>query len=325
MRDTKGAAETVYIGLSEIIKNYSYAKKTLLIDGDTFYTSNIVDKFRVIDNNAVFYTINTNPNPIFSYIVMNEFDIINDIKEKKKISDNANTGAYAFCDIMQLYNYSKYVVDNDIRFNNECYTSCIIDEMIKQRELFNGIKVQLPEQSHSNIVVHVRDTDCNSQCSGDALFVSHNLTTSVILGIRTADCVPLLVASQDSVALVHAGWRGLANGIISKTLSLFKPHQALSVLIGPCGGKETYQVEHEVLDAIGSTVVATSQSAGKYLLNMPATAQNQILACHPQAQVFNSSICTITDQRFNSYRRDHENSGRNLSFIELNRKGVDHE
>jgi dTDP-glucose pyrophosphorylase len=142
MNDTKGAAETVYIGLSEIIKNYSYAKKTLLIDGDTFYTSNIVDKFRVIDNNAVFYTINTNPNPIFSYIVMNEFDIINDIKEKKKISDNANTGAYAFCDIMQLYNYSKYVVDNDIRFNNECYTSCIIDEMINQKELFTGIKLE---------------------------------------------------------------------------------------------------------------------------------------------------------------------------------------
>ena len=142
MRDTKGAAETVYIGLSEIIKNYSYAKKTLLIDGDTFYTSNIIDKFRIIDNNVVFYTINTNINPIFSYIVMNEFDIITEIKEKKKISDNANTGAYAFCDIIQLYNYSKYVVDNDIRFNNECYTSCIIDEMIKQKELFNGIKLE---------------------------------------------------------------------------------------------------------------------------------------------------------------------------------------
>lgn len=142
MHDTKGAAETVYIGLSEIIKNYSHTKKTLLIDGDTFYTSNIVDKFRIIDNNAVFYTINTNPNPIFSYIVMNQFDIITDIKEKKKISDNANTGAYAFSNIIQLYNYSKYVVDNDIRFNNECYTSCIIDEMINQKELFTGIKLE---------------------------------------------------------------------------------------------------------------------------------------------------------------------------------------
>jgi len=142
MNDTKGAAETVYIGLSEIIKNYSYDKKTLLIDGDTFYTSNIVDKFRAINNNAVFYTINTSSNPIFSYIVMNEFDIITEIKEKKKISENANTGAYAFSNIMQLYNYSKYVVDNDIRFNNECYTSCIIDEMINQKELFTGIKLE---------------------------------------------------------------------------------------------------------------------------------------------------------------------------------------
>ena len=193
------------------------------------------------------------------------------------------------------------------------------------QQLFSEVPIILPEQSHSAIVIQVNNSEDDFECAGDALFISRALKTPLVLGICTADCVPLLIASQSAVALVHAGWRGLANCIISKTLTLFKPHEPLSVLIGPCGGKEVYQVEQEVLLAIGSSAVSTVQSTAKYLLDLPATAQNQILACHPQAQIFNSAVCTITDRRFNSYRRDHENSGRNLSFIELNRKGVSDE
>ena len=141
-RDTKGASETVFIGLSEIIKNYTYNKKSILIDGDTFYTADIINKFRVINKNAVFFTKNYDVNPVFSYIKMDDENNIIDIREKNKISDNANTGAYAFDDINILYNYSKYVVENDIRFNNECYTSCIISEMIHNNEPFLGIELQ---------------------------------------------------------------------------------------------------------------------------------------------------------------------------------------
>ena len=139
--DTKGASETVFIGLNEIIKNYTYNKKSILIDGDTFYTSDIINKFRIIDKNAVFFTKNYDTNPVFSYIKMDIENNIIDIKEKNKISDNANTGAYAFDDINILYNYAKYVVENDIRFNNECYTSCIISEMIHKNEPFLGIEL----------------------------------------------------------------------------------------------------------------------------------------------------------------------------------------
>ena len=140
---TKGASETVYIGLKEIISNYDYHKKSILLDGDTFYTQNILEKFRnVIDKNAVFYTKNYEENPIFSYIKMDDENNIITIKEKEKISVNANTGAYAFDDINILYKYSKYVVENNITFQNECYTSCIIDNMIKENEPFIGIELK---------------------------------------------------------------------------------------------------------------------------------------------------------------------------------------
>jgi dTDP-glucose pyrophosphorylase len=161
--DTKGASETIYIGLNEIINNYLYNTKTILIDGDTFYTENIINKFRNIDNNAVFFIKNYDVNPIFSYIKLDNENNIIEIKEKNKISDNANTGAYAFNDINTLYNYAKYVVNNDIRFNNECYTSCIIHNMIENNESFIGIELNentvnvlgTPEQVNDYIINNI--------------------------------------------------------------------------------------------------------------------------------------------------------------------------
>jgi dTDP-glucose pyrophosphorylase len=141
--DTKGASETIYIGLSEIIKNYKFYNKTLLIDGDTFYTDDIITKFKNCNNNCVFYIKNSDPLPVFSYLELDKNNIITDIKEKIKISDNANTGAYAFNNIKELYNYSKLIVDDDIRFNGECYTSCIIHLMIKNNIKFEGIEVNV--------------------------------------------------------------------------------------------------------------------------------------------------------------------------------------
>ena len=146
--NTKGAAETVFIGTQNIIQNHIHNEKTILIDGDTFYLDNILKKYRDTEENAVFYTKNYDTNPVFSYITLDNNSNIIEIKEKNKISDNANTGAYAFNNINTLLNYSKYVTENDIRFNNECYTSCIIDEMIKKNELFKGI-----ELSEENVIV----------------------------------------------------------------------------------------------------------------------------------------------------------------------------
>jgi HAD superfamily hydrolase (TIGR01509 family) len=141
VNDTKGAAETLYIGIDYILKNYKYNKKSLLIDCDTFYTEDIVSLFRNSDTNAVFYTKNYNPNPLYSYIELDTDSRIIHIAEKKKISDNANTGAYAFSDIHELHSYCKHVLDNNITFNNEPYTSCVISEMIKASIHFKGIQL----------------------------------------------------------------------------------------------------------------------------------------------------------------------------------------
>lgn len=135
---TKGAVETLAIGIKKIIDLFDHDKKTLLLDCDTFYTEDVCSIFRVAQDNIVFYTKNTNPNPIYSYIELDQDQTILNIAEKRKISDNANTGAYAFNDIKQLYELCNYVLDNNITFNNEPYTSCVIGVFLDQGFRFKG-------------------------------------------------------------------------------------------------------------------------------------------------------------------------------------------
>lgn len=138
---TRGAAETIMIGVQEIVKA-SNNEKCILLDCDTFYTYDVLSAYRNLDTNAVFYVKNYEQNPIYSYIDMDNNSNILNIREKEKISDNANTGIYCFKNIQELIKYSKYVVENDIRFNNEYYTSCIIDTMIKDEHNFVGIELE---------------------------------------------------------------------------------------------------------------------------------------------------------------------------------------
>lgn len=140
IKDTKGAAETLYIGLSTIIQSHVH-KKTLVLDCDTFYTEDIVNIFKGLHTNVVFYTKNYNLSPIYSYIELNQENDIVDIQEKNKISDNANTGAYGFIDILTLYEYCKRVIDLKICFKNEPYTSCVISEMLKNKHWVKGYEL----------------------------------------------------------------------------------------------------------------------------------------------------------------------------------------
>ena len=139
--DTKGAAETLSIGLRHVMKQKDHHKKCLVVDCDTFYTEDIVSMFREKTDNTTFYTLNYETKPIYSYIETDKDESVVDIKEKVKISDKANAGAYAFTDIQELCDFCDHVVNNNITFNNEPYTSCVISEMVKKGIVFKGCKI----------------------------------------------------------------------------------------------------------------------------------------------------------------------------------------
>ena len=135
--------------------------------------------------------------------------------------------------------------------------------------------------------------------------------------VLTADCLPVLFCSMkgDEVACAHAGWRGLASGILENTVGRFNagPDQLLAYL-GPAIGQQAFEVGEEVRDAFlqwensASDQIAdcfvSCDVPGKYLADLYGLARWQLngLGVHV---VFGGDYCTYSEQqRFYSYRRD---------------------
>ena len=139
---TSGAVETLQYGLNKII-TLSRHKKCVLLDCDTFYTQDILEIVRnTTYSNLVFFTKKHNEPPVYSYISMDNSNKILEIKEKVKISSNANTGCYVFGNIETLIRQCTFVLENKITFNGEPYTSCVIDQIIKTDNNFFGYELQ---------------------------------------------------------------------------------------------------------------------------------------------------------------------------------------
>jgi len=140
-KQTKGAAETILMGVRDIITMTNH-KKTMLFDCDAFYTEDVVSLYRNESTNAVFFIKNDEKNPIYSYVTLEQSsNRVIKIAEKTKISDNANTGIYCFQDIQELYYFAEKVVYENIMFRDEYYTSCIIDQMLMKEHIFKGIEL----------------------------------------------------------------------------------------------------------------------------------------------------------------------------------------
>ncbi len=136
-KQTDGAAETLLYGLDSICNN----NPCLVLDGDMYYTIDIVDIIRNnINNNQVVYFKTTSTTPEYSYILLDDNKII-DIKEKELISQNANTGAYYFSDIHILKEKTKYIINNNIKSQNEYYISCIVKEYLNNSIDFYGTEI----------------------------------------------------------------------------------------------------------------------------------------------------------------------------------------
>ena len=129
---TNGPSETIKL----CINHFDIKGKIVLLDGDTWYEEDIISKVRESKNNLSAYFDSTRPEPLFSYLKL-EGDKIVDIKEKKKISDNANSGCYVFNDTKQVLNY----IDR-IEKNSENFTSDIIKEMLKDDIEFSSVEVK---------------------------------------------------------------------------------------------------------------------------------------------------------------------------------------
>ena len=135
-------------------------------------------------------------------------------------------------------------------------------------------------------------------------------TPGSVLAILTADCLPLAFAARDGseVAVAHAGWRGLAAGVLEATVAAMRtPAHGVVAWMGPAAGPEAYEIGEEVRDAFVSrdaraAAAFAATRRGHWNVDLYALAQ-QRLADAGVAEVHGGGRCTISDPRFFSHRR----------------------
>lgn len=170
------------------------------------------------------------------------------------------------------------------------------------------------QQVHSNIAVDSAKVE--SVQHADA---SYSHAANVVCTVMTADCLPLLVCSTDGacVAAIHAGWRGLLDGIITNTITAMSTNNLL-VWLGPAIGPDCFEVGGEVREAFieksAAFARAFKQHGDRWLADIYQLARIELRTLGID-KVYGGDFCTVTEhERFYSYRRDKE-TGRMASLI----------
>ncbi len=178
-------------------------------------------------------------------------------------------------------------------------------------------------QVHGAVVVDA--AAIGQPIEADASFTSE---PNVVCVVSIADCMPVFLADElgRAVAVAHAGWRGLAAGVIQKSVAALRarigtPAARLHAWLGPAIGPRRFEVGGEVLEAMERGLprardAFAPKEGGKYLADLPALAR-QALALVDVDRVSGGELCTYSDPaRFYSFRRDRV-TGRHAAVIWL--------
>lgn len=181
------------------------------------------------------------------------------------------------------------------------------------------------DQVHSNKVISADElavADPAAEITSVRADASISRTKGVVCVVLTADCLPVFFCNRDGteVAVAHAGWRGLHDGILSNTLAAMKSAaEDVLVSLGPAIGPQSFEVGTEVYDAFVSNnhnnstaFVATDKE--HYLCDIYQLARIELSAAGV-AGISGGGYCTYSEpSRFYSYRRQ-KNTGRMASLI----------
>lgn len=192
----------------------------------------------------------------------------------------------------------------------------------RNRMLLNTLLPSEPvwlEQTHGTRVINADHAGCQPQA--DACIARHRAAVCVVM---SADCLPVLLCDQQGtvVGAVHAGWRGLCNGVIeAAVLAMAVPPQRLMAWLGPAISQDAFEVGEDVRTAF---IAAQSQAEaafisgqrGKCFADIYALARLRLNALGI-TDIYGGDYCIYRErERFFSYRRDGV-TGRMGTFIWL--------
>lgn len=185
------------------------------------------------------------------------------------------------------------------------------------------------EQFHSDVVVSAR---ADYAAKADAHFTDQQ---GLGLVIKTADCLPIMIATPHAIAAIHAGWRGIASDIIGNTLARLRSEypkiqmRDIRAWVGPHIRQEHFEVGADV----GGTLLSAAAKAGAKLADLQKVSVGRAgtdkkwidLETIARLQLIKGGVPTLrlnfvggdtySDSSYASFRRDGANAGRNLSFI----------
>lgn len=209
-------------------------------------------------------------------------------------------------------------------FNLGDHVGDVVDDVTANRAQLKR-RLNLPaapvwlNQVHDTQIVNAAEVT-----AGDTADGSYTTQAGVVCAVLTADCLPVLLCNREGskVAAAHAGWRGLANGVIETTLAaLDSPPENLMAWLGPAIGPQAFEVGAEVREIFmahhpQAVDAFKPEPSGRWLADIYLLAR-QRLARQGVTAVYGGGECTYTDaQRFYSFRRD-SITGRMASLIWL--------
>lgn len=177
------------------------------------------------------------------------------------------------------------------------------------------------QQVHGTVVVNAASTCPDAQADAAFARMSHRICT-----VMTADCLPVLFCDDAGTAVgaAHAGWRGLAGGILENTVRAMQtPGEQVMAWLGPAISQKVFEVGSDVRDAFVNHAPEAAQAfipgaqPGKWFADLYLLARQRLNAIGI-TRVYGGDRCTFTEaDSFFSARRDGTQSGRQASLIWL--------
>lgn len=239
-----------------------------------------------------------------------------------QLNESANGISYLVCEPLQAAGF------RNVFSTRSC--GDLREVNANRRRFASDINLQKPivtcHQTHSTDFhfFSKKDNPAAPEKDGDALATDR---ADVMIGVKTADCVPVLVGDPASgvCAAIHAGWRGTLDRIVEKTLkSLMAQHQFTPSMaiaaVGPSACVDCYEVGPEVIESFRKEFTYAEDLLQKDHLDVTLANVHQLLHVGlSQSNIYVSQYCTMHDtQLFFSHRRESKDSpavGRMLSLI----------
>ena len=182
----------------------------------------------------------------------------------------------------------------------------------------HGLKVIFSNAEESNIlkkaIVSMSQThSTNIEIVKNKKLVYNNVdgifacNKNYALQVKTADCLPIFFIHKHNniFGVIHAGWKGLKNGIISKSTQLLKSHindlNEITAFIGPSISQKNYEVKNEFIDYFGNKFIDKVED--KFFCNLKGVASSKLQKLGVK-NVIDCNQCTYENENYHSYRRD---------------------